>query len=283
MIADPGVHDKRLMIVEPEFSGALQVMKRQGNTLSRVVRNLWDRGDLATLTKNSPAKATGTHGSILGHISTEELRESMDHTSMVNGYANRFLFACVKRSQALPFGGDVPRDVIEQLGALTRDAIGFAEVQGRIKFTYDAAGHWAQIYGDLSAAQPGLAGAIIARAEAQTVRLALIYALLDKSPAIDTRHLLAGLALWRYCEASVRHIFGDLLGDPIADDILRALRNTPDGMTRSDIYHLFSRNQSSEKIGAALALLLKHGKVARTVRPSNGVGRPAEIWKAVFK
>jgi hypothetical protein len=128
-----------------------------------------------------------------------------------------------------------------------------------------------------------LFGAIVARAEAQTIRLALLYALLDRSTQIDSHHLDAALALWRYCETSARYTFGDLLGDPVADDILRALRQrSPDGMTRWEIAsQLFGRNQSSEKIGAALALLLKHGKVDLTQRKPNGAGRPAEFWKAV--
>ena len=56
------------------------------------------------------------------------------------------------------------------------------------------------------------------------MRLALIYALLDQAEAIDVVHLEAGLAVWQYCEASARYIFGDLLGDPAADLILQTLR-----------------------------------------------------------
>jgi hypothetical protein len=51
---DPGLADKRLMIVESEFGGALAVARRDGNILSRVLRDGWDRGDLATLTKPRP-------------------------------------------------------------------------------------------------------------------------------------------------------------------------------------------------------------------------------------
>ena len=47
----------------------------------------------------------------------------------------------------------------------------------------------------------GLYGAVTSRAEAQVVRLSLIYALLDCSPVIRQEHLLAALALWEYCEA----------------------------------------------------------------------------------
>jgi hypothetical protein len=65
-IVDHGVADKRLMVIESEFAGALRVMQREGNILSRILRDGWDRGNLATLTKNSPARATGACISITG-------------------------------------------------------------------------------------------------------------------------------------------------------------------------------------------------------------------------
>ena len=58
---------------EGEFARVLQVMSRAENTLSAVLRNAWDRGDLRTSTKNSPAKASGAHISIVGHITGDEL------------------------------------------------------------------------------------------------------------------------------------------------------------------------------------------------------------------
>ena len=73
-VVDPGVSDKRLMVTEPEFAGALTVMERHGNTLSPVIRNAWDGLRLQTLTKNSPLKADGTHISIVGHITETELQ-----------------------------------------------------------------------------------------------------------------------------------------------------------------------------------------------------------------
>ena len=79
-------------------------------------------------------------------------------------------------------------------------------------------------------------GAITARAEAQTLRLALIYALLDGADEIDRVHIEAGLAVWDYCKASARFIFGDLTGDTTADAILRALRSAgATGMTRTEM------------------------------------------------
>ena len=40
------------------------------------------------------ARATQPFISIVGHITIDELRQILDHTSMTNGYANRYLFTC---------------------------------------------------------------------------------------------------------------------------------------------------------------------------------------------
>src|SRR5262249_11956918 len=70
-IVDPGITDKRLMIVEAEFASALAVMERAGNTLSSHIRRAWDGDKLSTITRNSPLCATGAHISIVGHITIE--------------------------------------------------------------------------------------------------------------------------------------------------------------------------------------------------------------------
>jgi hypothetical protein len=278
VVVDPGVNDKRLYVLESEFAGALAVMKRDGNTLSRVIRDGWDRGDLATLTKNSPARATGTHISIVGHITADELRRDLDRVSMANGYANRFLFAVVKRTNVLPFGGALRDEVICDLGRRTAAAILAARNISRVTMTAAAREDWRKEYPILSEGEPGLLGAMIGRAEAQVIRLALVYALFDRCAEIDFGHLQAALAVWGFCESSVRYIFGDALGDPIADEILRSLQAADDGRTRTQIRDLFSRNRSAERIGLALSTLERLGK-AKMVQCDSG-GRPTEVWVA---
>jgi DNA-binding transcriptional ArsR family regulator len=277
VVVDPGVTDKRLYILEPEFAGALTVMKREGNILSRIIRDGWDRGNLATLTKNSPARATGAHITILGHITADELRRELDRTSMCNGYANRFLFACVRRARILPFGGTLDEKTICELGRRLRATIDVAQSLERVTMTRDARDGWRNVYPALSEGEPGLLGAIVGRAEAQVIRLALIYALLNSCAEIDLPHLKAGLAVSEFCENSARYIFGDALGDPIADEILRALRQTGDaGMTRTQIRDLFGRNRSSERTELALSTLVRHSKAQMVSRDTGG--RPAEVW-----
>src|SRR5262249_9124249 len=117
------------------------------------------------------------------------------------------------------------------------------------------------------------------RAEAHVMRLAMLYALMERSATIRAPHLLSALALWEYCERSVSHVFGDELGDPVADDLLRLLRGCPNGLTRNEITDYFKRNVASTRIGRALGLLLQHG-LARFERQQGESGRPAERWFA---
>ena len=277
---DPGVADKRLMITEPEFAGVLAVTERHGNTLSALVRKAWDGGILATMTRSNPLRATGAHISIVGHITEDELRTRLTRTDAANGFANRFLFPLVKRSKVLPFGGDaLDGKVIVDLGERLKAAIASASITGRVGWTEVGAKAWKTVYAQLSAGQPGLLGAVISRAEAQCVRLALTYALLDGAANIDLPHIRAALAVWEYAEVSAAHIFGASLGDSVADEILRALHHAGhEGMTRTAIRDLFGRNQSGDRIGAALALLATRGWARVAMQATTG--RSSETWFA---
>src|SRR5262249_32437261 len=137
---------------------------------------------------------------------------------------------------------------------------------------------WRGVYSDLSAERPGLTGALLARAEAHVLRLSMLYAVLDCSPLIRPEHLLAAIAVWDYAEASARYVFGDSLGDPVADELLRLLRTSKDGMSRTQIRDHFGRHQMGERIGRSLALLLENNLAYSKVVQTGG--RPAEWWFA---
>jgi hypothetical protein len=277
------------MIIEPEFASTLAVMKRDGNTLSPIIRSGWDgRTKLQSLTKNSPNIATGAHVSIIGHITPDELVRDLDRASMANGFANRFLFVCVKRCQYLLFGGGLEEDVVFQLGEQVKAALekGRAAGERRIMMTSECRQFWRTLYRQLSTDRHGLLGAITGRAEAQTIRLALVYALACGSEVIDAEHIRAALAVWRYCEASAAFIFGEeMTGDPDADVILHALRVAGSaGMTRTQIRDLLGRNRTTESINVSLNRLRRIGKVnSRTSESGPHGGRPTETWHAIEK
>jgi hypothetical protein len=277
---DEGVADKRLMLVTEEFVSALSVMERAGNTLSPVLRDAWGTARLQTLTKNSPTKATGSHISIIAHTTDDELRARLTRIEMGNGFANRFLLAKVRRSKLLPHGGHLDDQALEPLGKEIAAALEKARTLGRLTMTPETTAEWGAVYCALSAERPGLLGAILGRAEAQVIRLAVIYAALDNKTQIDTPHLEAALAVWDFCGESATQIFGDLVGDDIADAIQDALRAaSPNGMTRTEISALFSRHATSSRISTALDLLRRLGR-ARAGLTLSGRHK-VETWFAV--
>ncbi len=278
---EAGVQDKRLLVVESEFASVLKMMAREGNTLSPVIRQAWDHGNLRSLTKNSPARATNAHISIIGHITQDELRRYLDRTETGNGFANRFLWVCVCRSKMLPEGGRIQEVDFAPLIERLQASVSFACTVSEIKRDNNAREIWIAHYPSLSEGKPGLYGALVARGEAQVMRMASIFALLDCSSEINCRHLFAAFEIWRYVEDSVRCIFGNALGDPVADTILSSLRLLPDDayLTRTAINNLFGRHKTEGEISTALNLLGKNNLASRFLIET--AGRPAEAWQAL--
>jgi hypothetical protein len=275
---DPGVEDKRLLVVESEFASTLRVIQREGSTLSAVVRRAWDSGDLRTLTKNSPAVATGAHICIIGHVTRDELLRYLDRTELASGFANRFLWFAVRRGRLLPDGERVADAAFAPLVRRLRAVYDWARTPRVLKRDVDASRIWHRIYEQLSEGRPGLYGAATNRAEAQVLRLSVQYAILDMAEEIRADHLLAALAVWRYADQSARWIFRDSTGDPTADTILAALR-CGGALDRTAISALFGRNFSRERIDHALGILLRAG-LARMETVTGTRGRDREVWHA---
>jgi hypothetical protein len=182
---DPGVADKRLLAFEPEFASVLRRIEGQsGNTLSALLRQAWETGNLRTLTKNSPAKATGAHVALIAHCTCEELRRYLSATEQANGFGNRFCFYCVQRSKLLPEGGSLDSEALAALAVCVGQALAFGRMAGELKRDDATRAVWSEVYGPLSEGKPGLAGCMLARAEAHVMRFASMYAVLDRSPLV---------------------------------------------------------------------------------------------------
>jgi hypothetical protein len=270
-----GVTDKRLFVIEEEFGRVLAVKSRENNTLSATVRSAWDSGDLRTMTK-TPMHATGAHISVLGHITLEELRASLTELDRANGFGNRFIFVLARRSKLLPSGGNIDEAEVVALATRLRAALVFARPIGRVFRDETADAYWSELYADLAVEDEheGLAGALCARAEAHVTRFALLYALLDRSKLISLGHLMAAEALWRYCEASVRYIFGDATGDPVAEALLAAtLEAGDDGLSGREQHALFGRHLTARRLAVARQSLAQRGLITETVDGTGGRAR----------
>lgn len=275
-LADPGVADKRLLVYEPELSSTLRVLRRDGNTLSPVLRSAWDSGRLQILTRHSPATASGAHVSVVAHITRSELAGQLDQIEIANGFANRFLWISVRRSKLLPEGGRLEEVHLAPMVAKLREAIAHGQRVEELQRTEDASRLWRDVYPDLSAGRAGLYGALTARGEAHVLRLAGLYALLDRSSVIGHEHLAAALALWRYAREATRYIFEDTLG--IEVQVLKELCRAEEGMTRTQLLRCFNNHLRGAELEEHLRALERE-RLAECEQVATG-GRPAEVWRA---
>ena len=231
-------------------------------------------------TKGRKVVATNAHVSILAGCTPEELQRLVTATEIANGFLNRFLIVAVARERLRENPAPLPEPVSEEHAQVFADALTFARKQGGwVKRDPTAAETWKLAYAtELAIDRPGLAGAALGRAEAHTLRLSLLYALLDRSALIRDEHVHAALSLWRYCEASMRMLFGQTLGHPVADAIVAALeRHAPKPISRTQLRDLFARKRSLVEIEQALAQLEAHGRIQVERRETGG--RPVElIW-----
>jgi hypothetical protein len=274
---DPGEPDKRALVFASELAGTLAVMARQGATLSAVIRDAWETGDLRQTVKNSPLRATGAHVAILAHVTPDELRRTLPAVESTNGFAGRFLWLQARRSKLLAHPPTFDGPDIDALVADIARTVGWAAERDVLADDRAAWDLWERVYPELTRERPGLAGAILSRAPAHVRRLALVYALADRSTLIGPAHLRAALALWEYAEQSVRDIFGTLTGDPVADRIEATLADRD--YTRNELRELFDRNVPAARLEAALSLLADDGRV--TVRREATAGRPRDVWTLV--
>jgi hypothetical protein len=210
--------DKRALVNEGEFARLLAIISREGSTISANLRTAWDKGKLSLKTRQNKVNVTGAHVSMIGHITRDELLRRLDATEMANGFGNRILWVCVKRSKKLPHGGGISDDlapISRRISEITDQVRRMGNT--RMEFDAEARLLWEQVYDELSEGRPGMLGAMTSRAEAHVVRLSLTYALLDcteknRSRKIGVEHLKAALAVWRYCEDSCRYIWGRCTG-----------------------------------------------------------------------
>jgi hypothetical protein len=281
VVIDPGVQDKRLFILDEEMAGTFKATKGEGNTVSVIMRQFWDRGKVEPLTKHHKIAATNPHVVIVSHITLHELLEGLTTTDQFNGFANRFLWLCVRRQRIIAIPQAIPEHILNDIRIELLNTVKWAQTQKEIKLDELATAKWVDVYPSLSDPKPGMAGRVTDRGEAYVLRLALIYALFDKSPLIQIQHLEAALALWDYAMQSVDYIFGDASENPLENKIIKQLLAYPEGLSMTDIIKLLSKHVNKKKLTLAIRSLETTGKVEIELVKTKG--RPKKIIKLIKK
>ena len=165
IVVDAGAEDKRLFIVQTEFSQPLEKTQRRGeHPEQRAAGRLGRRLVLRTLTRTAPLVATAAHVSLIGHTTREDLRAHLGDLSIADGFGNRFMYVATQRVRDLPDPDELTEDVLHPIVDELRRVVAFAQGAGRLPRTPEAAATWRVAYRELARGEPGLAGALLAGA-----------------------------------------------------------------------------------------------------------------------
>ena len=272
--------DPRLLILEPEWGRLLSVAHSDGSTISPLLREAWDGSRLAIRTRKASAVASGAHIAVVGHVTPDELRSKLTDVEVANGFANRHLFAMVRRSKLLPSGGNLDESIVNTLGRKVGSRLDAARKVGTLQRSHQAAQWWDnELYPTMAYDDPGglveqwsPGGAQVLRLYKATALTARVAGRSRATPPLKTHW--AVLAVPR---ASVVAIFGDCTGNPVADKVLEAVRTAgAQGLTTDDLYRVLGRHVSAERRKAATDLLARRGLIE--VRTVGTRGRSATVF-----
>ena len=298
------IHDKRLWVLESEFVNVLHQSKRDGNTLSAALRDVWDGVSIKPATKGHPRIwASNPHICLSAAITPSELRSVIAARELTNGFANRFMTIFAERTRMLPFPRATPQHEVDALAQRMIEVIQkaggnrYAERDvAQVTMSAGAETLYATLYMSELNDQSGgeLVTALLERRAPVLRRLAMLFALCDLKTEVSEQHIRAALAWVRYWAESVRFIFSDGAADEAtaetndAAQMILEFIETRHKATRWELTKAcFSGHRSKAVIDAALDELLSASPARITVdtiaRPKGSPGRATKIYQLAAK
>jgi hypothetical protein len=263
--ADVGVNDKRLLVIESEFDNLLSQLRRENNTLSSTVRNLFDGRDMEPLTKTSQTRATRPHVVIIGHITGHELREKSTENDAANGLMNRFMLLYVYRPKLVPLPEPTPGTVIDLLASRIAAAvikITAGNLHGNntteLSLSPESREIWVRKYPQLTRDRDGKGGNLLARSELYARMLAMVFACMDGRTQIEPCDLHAAIAWVEYWHASVTYVFNTPDDEGVLDAFTAAVLDVitaQPGITLTQLQGHWNRKRIKEVRSAVERLM----------------------------
>jgi hypothetical protein len=250
------------LVIEPEFASLLKICNWQSNTCSTAYRAAWDGSPLRYRSKKIDVCVDSHHIGIIGHITPDELKLNLSYDNITNGLANRHIWIYSERSKLIAIPKAVPETILNTFAARLKATLLVAEQHERVVLSNEAEDIWVRLYLLLNRPLPPTVGALLGRAAPQILRLAMVYALLDKSNIIEAPHLKAAVSVWDYCERTVEYMFGDQTGDRRADrlyDFIVQAGST--GCTTTDCHGVFANSLKANDLRRLIEKLWRAGRV----------------------
>ena len=294
----PPIGDKRLWVIESEFANVLAQSRRDGNTLSTALRDVWDGVSIRPAVKTSRIYATDPHIAMSVAITPSELRAKLSAGELSNGFGNRFMFLWAERTRLLPFPTATSQTEVDALARRIAKVIEYSKGdqpsvkdEVRVELSADAVRRWVGLYSDeLNTRNSGdRVNALLDRRAPTLLRIAMLLALTDRTTTVEVKHINAALAWIRYWTDSVRFIFASdddeaasLDMSNLAERIVGFLRQRDRASRTAISTECCKGHQTKDTINTALDELLHATPpriVVETERRTEGTGTPTKFYR----
>lgn len=293
---EPPIEDKRLWIVESEFNNIFTQGQRNGNSLIDTLRILWDGIEIAPLTKTKKIGVKNPHINIMGHITPYELINNLTSNNSANGLASRFLIFYANRGKSV----QIPKSDDETINISKNklvEIINYVEASDFTKYDQievtmneEAISLYKTYYDEIDEQEySDKLDPMLGRRLATLLRLAMLFALTDKSIIINTNHIHAAKCWIDYWTSSIGYLFetGKQQEEhkkitEMATRISEFLKNK-NKASRSDISSsVFKGKANKHDLDKAINYLLaKSPATVELVEDNSTGGRPKKIYKYI--
>ncbi len=266
------------LIAIRQFGPTLNNIRRSNSPLGPMLSEAWYSAEFNLIDRSRTRIPARAHVCLLGQVPLDVLRTMRQDDPGFNATCSQFLWTLMRPREAVWSPESTDREKLTGLTGRVASTIGYARKQKRVHLSAESEEMWRrELYPQLAQEPPGVVGTICSLGSEMVLRLSLVYALLDESALVLPAHLRAADAVWRYCRASVRYIFGQTARATLDKRIRNALSSGP--KTQSELHRHFGNNFAIEVLVAALSELQARGLVEwSTTGGGPGKGRPVTTW-----
>jgi hypothetical protein len=188
---DPGIADKRLFCDVSEFAGVLAQGRRDGSTLTTVIRDAFDGVTLTIPTKTSFNQATDTHIVVVGSVPETEIVKNLSEVDKTNGFANRFPMFYSARSKIVPLPLPTDPAWMDHFVTHLHSSVFWGMQAEHVQMDGDARAYWRdELYLRIESVDyPANVASLLARRSLFTMIFAALLALLNHKRLIEVVHL----------------------------------------------------------------------------------------------
>ena len=224
------------------------------------------RNKLFNSSKGTPAIATRAMIGAIGHMTQEEFLLT-DPALITNGLINRITWGNAYQARRLSNTQPIewPAKLLDWFRDIYAYAHGPTDTTVSGGFTPPAPVHvpldpgaqllWDKLY-LYAPEETGTLADVLKRFFQQARKIALIYAICEKSSVIRYHHLEAGFGIAEHSRTNAKLIFADFGPNKNANRLLSALRRNPEGLQLEQMRkHVFNGKISGDEIHEAIIVL----------------------------